>query len=112
MHSREGLARGEFAVIRGSCTSILSAIISIEVHAVDGVECWRLTTNRVEVMPGLHQVTIQCILSSLSLSASANVDLVFNAEAGHEYKVKKKKSFLVVVDTHTGAVVTRSESPF
>jgi hypothetical protein len=105
MHDQRKLSKNEIAVIKGSSTYFFSAFISIDIRAVDGVDSGCLTANRVVVLPGLHKVTVNYILTSYPVSVSAGVDLVFTVEGGHEYKVKKKDSNLVVVDTHSSVVV-------
>ena len=105
MHGRGDLSTSEIAVIRGSSTYFFSAFISIDIRSVDGVEHGRLAVNRVVVLPGVHKVTVSYILTSYAVSISADFDLVFTVERGHEYKVKKRDSNLVVVDSHSSAVV-------
>lgn len=106
MHAEKKSPKDEIAVIRGSGVYLFFMTISIYIRAVDGVANRLVTTKKVEVMPGLHKVVVEYILIGYSVTVSANADLLFNVEAGHEYEIKEKDSFLVVIDTTSGVVVT------
>ena len=95
------------AIIKGSRTYLFFVIINIKIRAVDGIEKRVLTANKVEVRPGLHKLTVEYILISYTVTVSTNVDLLFNTEAGHKYKIKEKDSFLVVMDTTSGVLVAK-----
>jgi hypothetical protein len=72
---------------------------------------------RVEVMPGSHKVLVE--IKSESSNAFGHIervlgrlDLEFNAEAGHEYKIKamdiwKPRPFIVVIDNNTDTVILK-----
>lgn len=105
MRTGKKSSKEDIAVIKGSITYLFFAIININIRALDGVEHRFLTTNKVKVIPGLHRVSVKYILISYAVTVSTNVDLLFNVEAGHEYKIKEKNSCLVVIDTTSDVVV-------
>jgi hypothetical protein len=105
MRTGKKSSKEDIAIIKGSITYLFFAIINISIRALDGVEHRFLTTNKVKVIPELRRVSVKYILISYSVTVSTNVDLLFNVEAGHEYKNKEKNSCLVVVDTTSGLEV-------
>lgn len=105
MHAIKKSSKEDIAVIRGDRIYLFFVIIKINIRVVDGLERGLLTSNKVEVKPGLHRLTVEYNLFSYSVKISANFDLSINVEAGHEYKIQEKNSFLVVKDTTSGMVV-------
>ena len=66
--------------------------------------------HKVELLPGWHHVTTGDFSWWFSIPAGGSetntyYELEFNAEAGHQYKIKKKGSLMTVVDTQSDAVV-------
>lgn len=105
MHARKKSLKEDIAVIRGDRIYLFFVIIKINIRAVDGLERGLLTSNKVEVKPGLHRLAVEYNLFSYSVKISANFDFLINVEAGHEYKISEKGSCIDVIDTTSGGVV-------
>jgi len=119
MYKGPELPKAEVAVLKGHYVFVYFLlgiyfggyeIIAVDKEAPGEVGISGLA-HKVELLPGWHHILIRRFSNVLAFSPgppssdSKSFELEFNAEAGHEYKIKKKGSLLTIVDTQSGEVV-------
>src|SRR4030042_6013375 len=63
-------------------------------------------TSKVEVLPGLHKITVAVPCWKYGLLRHNYYNLKFNVEPGHEYQVKIKNGlFVVILDARSDKII-------
>ena len=127
MYVGDELPKEKIAIIKASGSHPFYSNRSVHVYIVAVDDKKSRGSRAIEILPGFHKVTllivalhlagmgpdIENIIDPVGPSFDFRYTLEFNAEAGHEYRIrpvdiwKKKNSFLMIVDTLSGKEVLR-----
>jgi len=87
-YSGDKLQKSEVAVIKGWWLFVLLGYEGLDIYSIDDAI---LKATKVEVLPGRHELVIRNYSFSFVAPIGAPpefVQMAFNFEAGHEYKIK------------------------